>query len=333
MNSALNMGGRKLQRGFALALCMAAFFPALFGKDAESWDFTFPAGQWELGHEQTDGRMTIREYIPKGENISHWSALVTSFRATGSVGLKEWVATVQQQSAKAFRSLQYVILSETDTEIIVESSHDGGDDGVGHHVIQKYAKAAGEMLTLTYDVSSRKMAPDEHKVWLDTITRAKLTEKKSPASPTAAHEAERSGWSTREQVDSDGRKQTAPPAVAPKVTAYLDRASAAAGHALETVSGDQQFYLCDVEEAGGSAKGTLRLLRQARTSKAAVAFACPRLDATANLLRAACRDSKDERFDGVVLIIVGPETKPELFDAWLTKKGFRVLHANYEKAD
>ena len=110
----------------------------------------------------------------------------------------------------------------------------------------------------------------------------------------------------------------------------LAKVGEAAGKALEKTANTTEFYLSNIPPGTtAEPKVILKFIRDCRTARQAGAIACDRLDAIFEVVQAALSESKDERFDGLVLIIVSAKKDPVRFDALLLPRGIKPIYAIY----
>ena len=110
----------------------------------------------------------------------------------------------------------------------------------------------------------------------------------------------------------------------------LEKVTQAAGNALQKVGNNKEFYLSNIPPGTtAEPKVVLKFIRECRAAGYAGAIACDRLDAIFDVVQAALSESKDERFEGFVLIIVAATKDSERFDALLLPRGIKPAYATY----
>ena len=110
----------------------------------------------------------------------------------------------------------------------------------------------------------------------------------------------------------------------------LAKVTQAATTALDKVRPSAQFYLYNIPPGKTTdSKAVLRFIKECSLAGQAGAIASDRLDSIYGLLQAAMAESKNTRFDGLILIIVAAKKSPERFDALLLPRGITPVYATY----
>jgi hypothetical protein len=110
----------------------------------------------------------------------------------------------------------------------------------------------------------------------------------------------------------------------------LNKVTQAAGEALQKVRNNTEFYLSNIPPGTtAEPKVILKFIRDCHSARQAAAIASDRLDGIYDVVQAALSERKEERFDGLVLVIVSAKKAPERFDALLLPRGIVPVYATY----
>ena len=110
----------------------------------------------------------------------------------------------------------------------------------------------------------------------------------------------------------------------------IRKVAQAAGKSLEAAHKATEFQFYNIPP-GKKAEPTaiLAFMRECHLSKTAGAIGSDTIDGLFDVLQLAISESKDEKFDGLILIIVGPKKDSERFDSLLLPRGIKPAYAVY----
>ena len=109
----------------------------------------------------------------------------------------------------------------------------------------------------------------------------------------------------------------------------LSAAANAAGKEMAK-NGLTEFTMFNIPEANGNPEKLLSALRQAKAANVALAITSPKIEFIRDMLDGAMKLAKDERFDGLCLIIVGQRIDESMFGQTLEQRGIKAKYTTYE---
>ncbi len=107
----------------------------------------------------------------------------------------------------------------------------------------------------------------------------------------------------------------------------LQKAAEVAGKAL---NGRMEFALFNLPEPKGDPAMLLQYLNQASEAKVPLVIAAPKLEFIRDLMTATMKKAGKKKFDGLVLVIVGPKKDDEMFASFAKERGFKIICGAYE---
>ena len=110
----------------------------------------------------------------------------------------------------------------------------------------------------------------------------------------------------------------------------INKATQAAGKALEKVRHNTEFYFYNIPpDQKPKPEVILKFMRDCRAAGQAGAIGSEKLSVIFDVLQAALAAKSEEKFDGLVLIVVAAQKDPKKFDALLLSRGITPVYATY----
>jgi hypothetical protein len=111
---------------------------------------------------------------------------------------------------------------------------------------------------------------------------------------------------------------------------YSLKSAADAAAKLVPKDGPKEFSLFNLPEPKAKPKQLLATLRQARDQKVCLAICSPKIEYIRDLLKGTMKAAKDEKFEGLYLIVVADKIDAAGLDELLKDRGVRVAYGAYE---
>jgi len=117
----------------------------------------------------------------------------------------------------------------------------------------------------------------------------------------------------------------------PNSTNYdIRKVAQAAGESLAATHKTTEFQFYNIPPGKKAEPSTvLAFKKECYLSKNAGAIGSDTIEGLFDVLQRAFSESRGERFDGLVLIVVGPQKDPERFDSLLIPQGIKPIYAAY----
>lgn len=104
----------------------------------------------------------------------------------------------------------------------------------------------------------------------------------------------------------------------------------AAEAAMRALDGRAEFAFFNLPEPKGDPATLLQHLNQALEAKVPLVIAAPKLEYIQDLLGATMKKAGKKKFEGLVLVVVGPKKDAEMFASLTKERGIKVVSAAYD---
>ena len=104
----------------------------------------------------------------------------------------------------------------------------------------------------------------------------------------------------------------------------------AAEAAVKVLNGRTQFAFFNLPEPKGDPSTLLKHLDQALGAKVPLVIAAPKLEYIRDLLTATMKKAGKRKFDGLLLVVIGPKKDDEMFAALVKESGFKIICGAYD---
>lgn len=137
----------------------------------------FDDRDWELGYEDEEAGIMIREYVVDGESVEAWTELVTAqfFSNLQGIDPQEFVDIMEENmKSDVTGDVEWNVLNKKDDEVMYEFILTNDDLYPDHHEMARAIVVDDGLFVLHYAIMEAPMSDDHHKQWEDLLEKATI---------------------------------------------------------------------------------------------------------------------------------------------------------------
>lgn len=146
------------------------------GRDAvpECWRFKLDLAAWQLGYKGEDGDQALREYVPKGQTVNHWTEMVSSVRFKEPVSPQAMYGIMKSGILSGCSSAHVSVIEETDDSILFEWWQGDCGGNPAQHEIRKICADRRGTYSLSYVQKTQLMSSADRDRWISILKAARV---------------------------------------------------------------------------------------------------------------------------------------------------------------
>ena len=140
----------------------------------ECWRFKLDLATWQLGYEGEDADQALREYVPNGQTVNHWTEMVSSGRFKDPVSPQAMYGIIKFGVLLGCSSAHVSVIEETDDSILFEWWQDDCGGIPAQHEIRRICADRRGTYTLSYVQKTHQMSSADRTRWISIIKASRV---------------------------------------------------------------------------------------------------------------------------------------------------------------
>jgi len=129
-----------------------------------------------VGHTDGNSMLLLNEFVRKGDSINDWETLVTRFFGRSGPSAFELATATRNELKRDCPHAKVSMKKLSDSEYIVEHSHNGCGQWEGHRSVRKIVQGRDGVYIISFDMKNRAYNANNFSTWRSRIISAKLSE-------------------------------------------------------------------------------------------------------------------------------------------------------------
>jgi AAA+ superfamily predicted ATPase len=129
-----------------------------------------------VGHTAGNSMLLLNEFVREGDSIKDWETLVTRFYGRSGPSAFEVATATRNELKRDCPHAKVSMKKLSDTEYIVEHSHNGCGQYEGHRSVRKIVQGRDGVYIIAFDMKNRAYSSTEFRTWRSRIISSRLSE-------------------------------------------------------------------------------------------------------------------------------------------------------------
>lgn len=131
---------------------------------------------YDIGHSDANSVLLINEFVRKGDSVKNWETLITRLYAVSGPSADELASKTKADLQRDCPHAKVSIKKISDSEYVVEHSHNGCGPFEGHRSVRKFIGSRNGVYMLAFDMKNRSYNASQFNLWRNRIISSKLTD-------------------------------------------------------------------------------------------------------------------------------------------------------------